>query len=74
MSFNEYEYNKKHIEFQHKYSTDFHLGRMSEKESILYVLRDLDFSIHPHSKLSRWGYKKHLKKAIKIIEKVFKND
>lgn len=70
MSFNEYEYKKKHLKFLDKYMADYHFKKMTEKESILYVLRDLDFSIHPYSKRSRWGYKKHLKKAIKIIEEV----
>ena len=74
MSFNEIEYRKKHLKFQDKYMADFHLGRMNEKEKILYVLKDLDFSIHPYSKFSRWGYKKYLKKAIKVIKEVLRND
>lgn len=68
MEFNVFNWREKQIEFFYKYGANFHSNKMSEKEKILYVLKDLELNIHPYSFNGRSGYKKYLKKAIKIIK------
>lgn len=74
MAFNEFEWKMKQYKIQDKISRKWflHKDETTEEEKILMAIEYVDSTIHPHSWMGRSGFKKYLKKAMKIVKKYYK--
>ena len=66
----EISFTEKKIATTEKFINNFFKDTATEKEKLLLVLEDCEANIHPYSMNGRTGYKKYLKKAIKILKKI----
>lgn len=67
---NELEWQRKKLKFNKKINDKFHNKNTTEKEKILLVLEYADWQIHPYSLSGKLGYKKYIRKAIKLLKEV----
>lgn len=64
----EFTYRRKKLDFEEKFIDKFFDSKTSEKQRLLLVLKSCDWNIHPYSLNGRTGYKKYLRKAIKLLK------
>lgn len=66
---NEINFRLKQIETKNNLMYKFFTGDLSKKEKMILVLEILENDISPNSRYWRIGFKKYLKKAIKLLKK-----
>ena len=71
---NELEYRQKAFEFEDEFIRKFYSENTSENEKMILVLQHLDWDIRPYSLNWRSGYKKYIKKAIKMLKEVIEDE
>ena len=70
----DYAFAKKLIAVEQEFINRFFEDDTTEKEKVLLVLKSCEANIHPSSRNARYGYKKYIKKAIKLLEKLNEGD
>lgn len=70
----DFAFSKRRIAIEQKFCDNFFKDDVTEKEKLLLVLESCEANIHPYSMNGRTGYKKYLKKAIKILKKINEED
>ena len=70
----DYAFGKKLIAVEQEFINRFFEDDTTEKEKVLLVLKSCEANIHPYSRNGRCGYKKYIKKAIKLLKKLNEND
>ena len=70
----DYAFEKKLIAVEQEFINRFFEDDTTEKEKVLLVLKSCEARIHPSSSNGRCGYKKYIKKAIKLLEKLNDGD
>lgn len=70
----DYAFSKRLIEVEQEFINRFFEDDTTEKEKVLLVLKSCEANIHPSSRNARYGYKKYIKKAIKLLEKLNDGD
>ena len=70
----DFAFSKKLIAVEQEFINKFFEDDTTEKEKVLLVLKSCEANIHPSSVNGRCGYKKYIKKAIKLLEKLNDGD
>ena len=65
-----FEYHKKRLEFDKYFIDKFYNSKTTENEKIIITLQKLDSDIEPYSYYARMGFKKRIRKVIKILKEV----
>ena len=70
----DFAFSKRKIAVEQKVIDRFFEDDTTEKEKTLLVLESCEANIHPSSMNGRCGYKKYIKKAIKLLKKLNDDD
>lgn len=70
----DFAFSKRRIAVEQKFCDNFFKDDITEKEKLLLVLESCEANIHPYSMNGRAGYKRYLKKAIKLLKKLNEED
>ena len=70
----DFTFSKRKMAIEQKVINRFFEDDTTEKEKTLLVLESCEANIHPYSVNGRFGYKKYIKKAIKLLKKLNEND
>ena len=70
----DFAFSKRKMAIEQKVINRFFEGDTTEKEKTLLVLESCEANIHPSSVNGRCGYKKYIKKAIKLLKKLNDED
>lgn len=71
---NKIEYRQKQNKFNQQFIDKFFLKELTEKEKMILVLEKLENDISPYSFYWRIGFKKYIKKAISLLNKMEENE
>ena len=66
----DFAFSKRRMAVEQKVIDNFFEDDTTEKEKVLLVLESCEANIHPYSRNGRCGYKKYIKKAIKLLKKL----
>ena len=70
----DFAFSKRRLAVEPKVIDRFFEDDITEKEKTLLILESYEANIHPYSVNCRCGYKKYIKKAIKLLKKLNEND
>lgn len=70
----DFAFSKRQMAVEQKFIDRFFEDNTTEKEKVLLVLESCEANIHPSSRNGRCGYKKYIKKAIKLLKKLNDED
>ena len=70
----DFAFSKRRMAVEQKVIDKFFEDDTTEKEKVLLVLESCEANIHPSSVNGRCGYKKYIKKAIKLLKKLKDED
>lgn len=70
----DFAFSKRRMAVEQKIIDRFFEDDITEKEKVLLVLESCEANIHPYSVNGRCGYKKYIKKAIKLLKKLKDED
>lgn len=70
----DFAFSKRQMTVEQEFISRFFEDDTTEKEKVLLVLKSCEARIHPSSSNGRCGYKKYIKKAIKLLKKLNEND
>ena len=70
----DFAFSKRRMMVEQKVIDKFFEDDTTEKEKVLLVLESCEANIHPSSVNGRCGYKKYIKKAIKLLKKLNDED
>ena len=70
----DFAFSKRKMAIEQKVINRFFEGDTTEKEKTLLVLESCEANIHPSSVNGSCGYKKYIKKAIKLLKKLNDED
>ena len=70
----DFAFSKRRMAVEQKAIDRFFEDDITEKEKTLLILESCEANIHPYSVNGRFGYKKYIKKAIKLLKKLNEND
>ena len=70
----DFAFSKRQMTVEQEFINRFFEDDTTEKEKVLLVLKSCEARIHPSSSNGRCGYKKYIKKAIKLLEKLNDGD
>ena len=70
----DFAFSKRRMAVEQKVIDRFFEDDITEKEKVLLVLESCEANIHPYSVNGRCGYKKYIKKAIKLLKKLKDED
>ena len=70
----DFAFSKRKMAVEQKVINRFFEDDTTEKEKTLLVLESCEANIHPSSRNGRCGYKKYIKKAIKLLKKLNDDD
>ena len=69
----DFAFSKRRMAIEQKIIDRFFEDDITEKEKTLLILESCEANIHPYSVNGRFGYKKYIKKAIKLLKKLNEN-
>lgn len=70
----DFAFSKRRMAVEQEFIDRFFEDDITEKEKVLLVLKSCEATIHPYSRNGRCGYKKYIKKAIKLLKKLNEKD
>ena len=70
----DFAFSKRRMAVEQKVIDRFFEDDITEKEKTLLILESCEANIHPSSRNGRCGYKKYIKKAIKLLKKLNDKD
>lgn len=70
----DFAFSKRQMAVEQEFINRFFEEDITEKEKVLLVLKSCEANIHPSSRNGRCGYKKYIKKAIKLLKKLNDED
>ena len=70
----DFAFSKRQMAVEQEFIDRFFEDDTTEKEKVLLVLESCEANIHPSSRNGRCGYKKYIKKAIKLLKKLNDKD
>ena len=70
----DFAFSKRQMTVEQEFISRFFEDDTTEKEKVLLVLKSCEANRHPYSRNGRCGYKKYIKKAIKLLKKLNDND
>ena len=70
----DFAFSKRRMAVEQKVIDRFFENDIIEKEKTLLILESCEANIHPYSVNGRFGYKKYIKKAIKLLKKLNDKD
>ena len=70
----DFDFSKRRMTVEQKVIDRFFEDDITEKEKTLLILESCEANIHPYSVNGRCGYKKYIKKAIKLLNKLNDED
>ena len=70
----DFAFSKRQMTVEQEFIDRFFEDDTTEKEKVLLVLKSCEANIHPSSRNGRCGYKKYIKKAIKLLKKLNDED
>ena len=70
----DFAFSKRLIAVEQEFINRFFEDDTTEKEKVLLVLKSCEANIHTTSRNGRCGYKKYIKKAIKLLKKLNDKD
>lgn len=70
----DFAFSKRQMAVEQEFINRFFEDDTTEKEKTLLILESCEANIHPYSRNGRCGYKKYIKKAIKLLKKLKDED
>lgn len=68
MAFDDFKWRRERAEYNYDFSFKWEDETLTEKDRIILTLECIEKNIHPYSIDGNKGFKKYLKKAIKLIK------